>query len=490
MAESGSGQAPGTGRPSRRIAAVSVAVIALIFHYYWSLLSDGRFLRVKPVRYDLIFNSMIEYMSHGRFDVDPDVIFQEGFTREGRTYAYFGVVPALLRLPLLVLPVRFRTMDFTVIYCAIAATIAAAAQLAAVLQAGRAMGDVAYRKRALLFALATVIFGGSQLQFLRPSVYQESAFWAAAIAAMFVLLAFRWCIEPETRKSGHLMAMAVLAGLCLLTRVSTSIGLYAACGAIMLPEFITEARIRSSRLIQTILLPLAVLILFAAICGYINYARWGSPLTFQDYRYYNILTVNDPAYDVLINYGYFHVRRIPFGLQYYFLPVWTIIGPDGHFLFRAIQDRLYYTVELPPATFFASDPLLCFLAVLGCARLRRDRSIARLVAVCFMVPGLLILMAIAATFRYRMEFYPFFEFLALFGLLSLPGKIVARPRLLTGACGLMIAVTIISSHVFLLAYKISPWGDSAVVEKIGWTAAYHEYFRLTYPGIGRTLQRD
>jgi hypothetical protein len=289
--------------------------------------------------------------------------------------------------------------------------------------------------------------------------------------------------------------MAVLAGLCLLTRVSTSIGLYAACGAMMLPEVLAAASRTgicpsALRLLQMLLLPSAVLISFAAICGYINYARWGSPLTFQDYRYYNILTVNDPAYDVLINYGYFDVRRIPFALQYYFLPVWTIIGSDGHFLFRAIQDRLYYTVELPPATFLASDLLLCVLALLGCARLWREGSAARLVAVCLMIPGILILMAIAATFRYRMEFYPFFEFLALFGLLSLPGKIAMRPRLLTGACGAMIAVTIISSHVFLLAYKIAPWGDSAVVEKIGWPAAYQKYFRLTYPGVGRTLEHD
>jgi hypothetical protein len=92
------------------------------------------------------------------------------------------------------------------------------------------------------------------------------------------------------------------------------------------------------------------------------------------------------------------------------------------------------------------------------------------------------LMAIALTFRYRMEFYPFFEFTALFGMPALADKIAARPRLLTGACGLMVAISIVFAHGFLLSYKIVPWGDSAVVETTGWTVAYRAYVRLTYPG--------
>jgi hypothetical protein len=155
--------------PVRRVV-VPVCVCGPIFLYCWTMLSDGGFLWVTPVRYDFVFNSMIEYMSHWRFDVDPDSIFQEGFTRDDRTYAYFGIVPALLRLPLLILP-RFRVVDFKAISCAIAATIAAVVKLEAILHAGRAMGDTAYKRRVLLFAMAMVVLGGSQVQFLRSSVY-------------------------------------------------------------------------------------------------------------------------------------------------------------------------------------------------------------------------------------------------------------------------------------------------------------------------------
>jgi hypothetical protein len=342
-----------------------------------------------------------------------------------------------------------------------------------------------------------VILGGPQLQFLRPSIFQESLYWAAAIAAIFVMLAFRWCIDIAGRRGRHLVLMAVLAGLCLLTRVSTSIGLYAACGGIMLTHLIAANRQDRASIvaaIRTLVPPTLILLLCVAICGYINYQRWGSPLTFQDYKYYNSMLPDDPVFDIIKNYGYFNFRRLPFGLSYFFVPVWTIIGSDGHFLFRAFQDRVMYIVELPPATFLTSDMFLCFLACLGAARLWRggvagiDTVAARLIAAGFAIPAVLILLAIALTFRYRMEFYPLFEFLGLFGLIGLARKFAAHPRLFTNVCGLMVAVSIVSSHAFLFAYKMSPWGYSLDVEKPGWVTAYREFLHIKYPGLERRLE--
>jgi len=51
----------------------------------------------------------------------------------------------------------------------------------------------------------------------------------------------------------------------------------------------------------------------------------------------------------------------------------------------------------------------------------------------------------------------------------------------------MVVISIIAAHAFLLAYKVSPWGDSAVIEQSGWGAGYRQYFRATYPGIYRAL---
>ncbi len=229
------------------------------------------------------------------------------------------------------------------------------------------MDSAQYAGCIALFAMVAVVFAGTQVQFMRPSVFQEPLYWASAIAALFVLLAFRWCIDVSGRRKSHLALMALLSGVCLLTRVSTSIGLYAGCGGIMLASLIAAWREgnRPALLaaVRASVIPSLILVAFAVICGVVNYERWGSPLTFQDYKYYNSMLPDDPALTVVANYGYFNLRRLWFGLSYFFLPIWTIIGSDGHFLFRATQDRILYIVELPPATFFASDLFLCCQSV-------------------------------------------------------------------------------------------------------------------------------
>jgi hypothetical protein len=61
----------------------------------------------------------------------------------------------------------------------------------------------------------------------------------------------------------------------------------------------------------------------------------------------------------------FQLQAISVLVVLFLMPVWAIVGSDEHFLFRAVQDGLFYIIELPPATFLASDLLLCFMTCLG-----------------------------------------------------------------------------------------------------------------------------
>src|SRR5690242_15449042 len=72
----------------------------------------------------LTFNSMLLHLLHGEFNVDPNAIGLEGFIRDGKVYAYFGILPALLRLPLLPF-LDLTTTDVTAPSCLLAASIAA-----------------------------------------------------------------------------------------------------------------------------------------------------------------------------------------------------------------------------------------------------------------------------------------------------------------------------------------------------------------------------
>ena len=48
------------------------------------------------------FNSMLDHLAHGQFDVDPNIVDREGFLRNGHVYAYWGITRALVGLPLLI----------------------------------------------------------------------------------------------------------------------------------------------------------------------------------------------------------------------------------------------------------------------------------------------------------------------------------------------------------------------------------------------------
>ena len=80
----------------RRVLRLLAGVCAL-----WAVfqLTRGSFNFLAPVPFGLTFNSMAAHLLAGRFDVDPAAVGAEGFARDGRIYAYFGIFCALLRLP-------------------------------------------------------------------------------------------------------------------------------------------------------------------------------------------------------------------------------------------------------------------------------------------------------------------------------------------------------------------------------------------------------
>ena len=79
-----------------------------------------------------------------------------------------------------------------------------------------------------------------------------------------------------------------------------------------------------------ILRPGIILLSFIAAVGWINYSRWGNPLTFANYQLYNFNIYYPDRLVRLKEFGLFNLKRIPFGIVYYFFPVWALHGPDGH----------------------------------------------------------------------------------------------------------------------------------------------------------------
>ena len=313
---------PSSGSSESLAANLAIVAMFWIAGAAWAWFNLAAFPGFHPVERGLVFNEMLTQLLKGRFDISPATIGWEGFVRAGRTYAYFGIFCALLRAPLLIFG-DIRTTDITSVSLFVATALSLACRLGAValVFAGARLDRGFGALRTVV--LAAVAFSGESVQFLRPSVYQEVVSWGAALAAGFVLL-LAWLVLGRPRRTAMVhAAMAVLAGLALMCRVSFGVGLYAALGLVMAARLWLTVRDGGSWA-RTVLsrTPAAIVAMVLALLTLaVNYARWGDPLSFVPLQ---LNTGPNLAYadrlPRLARYGEFNLLRIPFALQYYFAP--------------------------------------------------------------------------------------------------------------------------------------------------------------------------
>jgi hypothetical protein len=492
-----------------------IVLVLIAAVYYLFLATDGSLnlptLLERGVARGMTFNSMLEHLLHGEFDVDPAAIGSEGHLRDGKTYAYFGIIPALLRLPLLPIGALAR-LDVTGLYCALAATVALCFKLASVVLINDELPKSRLQAIAFFVLVLSLLLGGAQIQFLRSTIYQETIEWVGAISAAFIYCAVRGLIAKREFSTGLIAVMASLAGLGLLTRVSTALGLYVAVGLLVLVlawPSVGPFRDRLPRFVHDLaskrtIVALTILLGFVTLSGIVNYGRWGNPLKFSGGTYIHLMA-SPEAIARLKAYGIFNIERLWYGILYYFFPIWTIIRPDGQFLFSEFETRLLDTVETPPSSFLLSDPLLLMLGgafLLQLPRLARERllDLRTVVALMigFLVPVLLILSFCCMAFRYRLEFYPLLEFAGFIGFYAIcmtPGPVFALSR-----CTLSLILIssagfgIVYSHLLLLLYKISLGGNysepdstGAVTPAIGWVDFYLIQLKSIFPSVAQRL---
>ena len=467
-------------------------LLPLIALYYCILIILGAKLSAQapslfaPIDHGLAFNSMLEHLLHGTFDVDPRAIGDEGFLRDGKIYAYFGVFAALLRLPLALFG-ALKTTDVTVLSCLVAALVLALCQVAAILMVWRAVPSSGLSRLLGYALIVTALLSGPQITFLKPSIYQEVVLWANAMAAGFVCCAVYGIFVRGRFGAGLLTAMAILAGLSLNTRVSTAVGLYAASGLLLGRAAWLGSRdgVSRRRDLARLLAPAGALVLFAAFCALVNYERWGNPLVFADLHRNLIYQRQYPErLLVLAQHGEFNPARIGYGLLYYFLPIWAVPMRGGGFLFEHFRHRFIDSAELPPASLLLSDPFIVAMAAVGIVlawRWRRrtavDTRAVALLGAGLTLPVLLILMAISMTFRYRGEFYPLLQFLSCAGLYfacAAPGPGSADPRASTKMLATLGCImSILGSHLTLAMYDLSPFGPAKDIVARGSVADFY-----------------
>ena len=491
----------------RRATTGLLYLLAVVVYFQWLTATPfGHELIGRPAGgqgLGLTFNSMLANLLQGRFDVDPATVGTEGFERDGLVYAYWGILFALLRAPLLLWP-QGLGLDVTCLSCLVAVSLGAFVKVKTL----RLVFRQAPRSGAvdLLYwiLLVTVLFAGPQIQFLKSSLYVEVCLWASTLGAAFVYCAIRGLLA-ERFSIALLSSMAAFAGLALMARVSMGVGLYAATALLLLSMlFLPLASGQRSgessmplpawhALVRpAILLPAAVLLSFAVLTGFVNFERWGDPLVFADYQAYIMNAEHPDRLPRTAEYGLFNLSRIPFGLVYFLMPVWVLLRNDGRLVLEEHQLRLIDSTELPPSSFLLTDALPAALLLFGIWSLARtgpwaaaQRARAALVGAGLGASCLLMLCAISMCHRYRLDFYPFIEYGAFVGLVFLLQRREPLSGVLKWSAATMSALSIGASQLTLVMYKLSDYGPGVGWLDRGFAGYYWHQIVMAFPSLAR-----
>ncbi len=136
-------------------------------------------------RFSGFHDAQARSLLHGRLDVPPDAIGFEAFNRDGKSYGYFGIGPALLRLPLVAL---FPSMDGRwsrlSILAATFLNLLCAYRLVCGLEEAEQRQSPIHRFIVWLFILCAGL--GSTTVFLasRAYAYHEAIAWGGAFALL------------------------------------------------------------------------------------------------------------------------------------------------------------------------------------------------------------------------------------------------------------------------------------------------------------------
>ena len=188
---------PAAVRAAARVGALVALVVFAV------LVSEGTpsgLFRRGPFTSDF-FDVQAEAILDGHLDVDPEVAGIEGFVHDGKTQLYFGLVPAVLRLPIVALTDRFdgRLTQLSMLLALVAA-MWATSRLAWRARRWRRGDDPPGRWEPWIVGGFTAAVGlASPLLFLaaRPVVYHETELWGAATTLVALEALLRWWERPN-----------------------------------------------------------------------------------------------------------------------------------------------------------------------------------------------------------------------------------------------------------------------------------------------------
>lgn len=427
--------APATMLPKFNFASAENIFSILAFSIvssiiYLFVLTNGSFSFARPETLNHAYEALAHSILHGRLDVTRSVIGNEGFYIHGKVYLYYGILPALLRVPFLLVGVPLPGPRFFVYFEAVITALLLHLALFRILS----LGD----KTETVPMGSTALFSGAMAWFASPaylltsnaSIYAEPYGCALVLFAGVVYLLrhqIATALEGELPhiSSRRLLLIALLSALCLHARPPMAVSLFAVTGFLCMwtmfePSSGTPISGRLSHFLRESILPASVLTFSVAAYLWMNWLRYGEFLNagpIDHYGYYLFVEGHSARMDAFLEHGRFDLLRIVPNFVVNFL---GIPCPSLNKALGVGRIRL----EGPLMGIALLWLVLIIYAIVGAIRIARaiyrrskasDLWLASL-AMAMIPSSILILSYATVSLRYKFEIWPLIFMLAVVGL--------------------------------------------------------------------------
>jgi len=237
-------RAPTTGDRTFRRWATAVGVASTVV-FTW-MVTLGRWDLFQERAFSGMLDVQARALLDGHLWVPDGSLGFEGFVVDGRTYAYFGVFPSILRIPVFLVTDRLdgRLTAASMLLAFVLAQVAVTRLVSGLHRLVRP--GAAWTRGGLVVAVALVaaVGLGSNLLYLASGawVYHEATLWGvAAVLASFAAIV-AWAADPRGR---HLVAAGAWGLVAWTSRGSVGLGPSVALGllalAVLFPSRLTRA---------------------------------------------------------------------------------------------------------------------------------------------------------------------------------------------------------------------------------------------------------
>jgi hypothetical protein len=430
------GLSPATRRLAWQIVAVASLLMLLLLTdgRPWTLFAAGEFSAD-------FYDAQADALTRGRLAVDPSVASIEGIVQGDETHLYYGILLALVRVPVaLVTDSLAGQLTRVSILAAYAAALILTVHLA---DAGRRLvgrtaddADERWRVAALLLAVAA---SPALFTFGWVTVYHETELWALTFALGALACAARLLTTPGR---GWAYGAAAAAALCTMVRAPVGV---AVIGATLIALAVAY---RSS--VRRMVGPALVAATGGVVHAAVNAARFGGPLEIPVAD--QVLTHLEPERARwFADHGdsFFGTEFVPSTLFHYVRPdalrfervvPFVRYGPPA-----AELNGIDFESNTPATSLTIAATLLVVLAVGGIVWAVRERRFALLAVIAATAGAALPTLALGfMANRYLLDFLPALAVAAAVGVwLTPPARLPARTFVVAlVAWGVLVNVTL------------------------------------------------